>query len=291
MVLREDKPGHLPDRAVVRVVRFDAEVVLQFRADPLDLLRWERRLGEAIDQDPDRFRRRLARAPSLEGQDLVSVPEFEGRADPLEAIRELRGAHPARPAQQQPRGELGQAEIGPLRRDPGGHRAPDRDERVRGQRDRQKDRTVLQDGPVREVHRGTSWAWNRTTVRCSSTRYRRAAARTCSGRTLSTFARSASAKSHAPRPSPPLGSMAWKVTPSCSDPPQARTCWWARASSDFGGGARFSFSISRWGTASTRPREARGGSAGFALGREGSGVGPTGRSACVAGFASRRAPD
>src|SRR3989449_7159135 len=174
MVLREDKPGHLPDRAVVRVVRFDAEVVLQFRADPLDLLRWERRLGEAIDQDPDGFLRRLARAPPLEGQDLVSVPEFEGRADPLEAIREPRGAHPARPAEQQPRGELGQAELAPLRRDPGGHRAPDRDERVRGQRDRQEDRAVLQDGPVREVHRGTSWAWNRTTVRCSSTRYRRA---------------------------------------------------------------------------------------------------------------------
>src|SRR3989449_109504 len=289
MVLREDKPGHLPDRAVVRVVRFDAEVVLQFRADPLDLLRWERRLGEAIDQDPDRFRRRLARAPPLEGQDLVSVPEFEGRADPLEAIRELRGAHPARPAEQQPRGELGQAELAPLGRDPGGHRAPDRDERVRGQRDRQEDRAVLQDGPVREVHRGTSWAWNRTTVRCSSTRYRWAAARTCSGRTLSTFARSASAKSHAPRPSPALSNMPWKVTPSCSYRAQARTCWWARASSDFGGGARFSFSISRSSTASTRSREAPGASVAFAMSREGSSFDSRRTPTSVASFASTRA--
>src|SRR2546426_4917232 len=222
MVLREDKPGHLPDRAVVRVVRFDAEVVLQFRADPLDLLRWERRLGEAIDQDPDRFRRRLARAPPLEGQGLVSVPECEGRADPLEAIRELRGAHPARPAQQQPRGELGQAELAPLRRDPGGHRAPDRDERVRGQRNRQEDRAVLQDGPVREVHRGTSWAWNRTTVRCSSTRYRRAGARAPPRPAPPPLPRRAPPQSPPPPPSPPPRHQPLEGTPSLSYPPPAR---------------------------------------------------------------------
>src|SRR5439155_26869561 len=186
--------------------------------------------------------------------------ELEGRADPLEAIRELRGAHPARPAQQQPRGELGQAELAPLRRDPGGHRAPERDERVRGQRDRHEDRAVLQDGPVREVHPGTSCAWNRTTVRCSSTRYRRAAARTCSGRTLSTFARSASSKSHAPRPSPALSNMPWNVTPSCSYRAQARTSWWARASSDFGGGGRFRFAVFRSAPASARAGGAAGAS-------------------------------
>src|SRR2546426_12791845 len=221
MVLREDKPGHLPDRAVVRVVRFDAEVVLQLRTDPFDFLRWERRLGEAIDENPDRFRRRLAGTPPLEGQDLVPVPELEGRADPLEAIRELRGAHPARPAQQQPRRELGHAELAPLRRDPGGHRAPDRDERVRGQRNRQEDRAVLQDGPVREVHRGTSWAWNRTTVRCSSTRYRRAAGRGRSRRTFSTLPRGAPPEAHPPRPSPPPGEQPPQVTASFSFPAPA----------------------------------------------------------------------
>src|SRR5439155_8864655 len=110
-------------------------------------------------------------------------------------------------------------------------------ERVRRQGVGHEDGPVLEDGPVREVHAGTSWAWNRTTVRCASTRYARATARTCSARTFSTFARSASPNSHEPRPSPALRRMPWNVTPSCSYRAQARTCWRARASSAFGGGA------------------------------------------------------
>src|SRR5439155_397090 len=129
-------------------------------------------------------------------------------------------------------------------------------ERVRRQGVGHEDGPVLEDGPVREVHAGTSWAWNRTTVRCASTRYARATARTCSARTFSTFARSASPNSHEPRPSPALRRMPWNVTPSCSYRAQARTCWRARASSAFGGGALWSFSTSRSSTASTRSREA-----------------------------------
>src|SRR2546428_759562 len=99
-------------------------------------------------------------------------------------------------------------------------------------------------------------AWNRTTVRWSSTRYVRATDRICSARTFSIFARSASPKSHEPRPSPALRRIPWNVTPSCSYRAQARTCARARASSAFGGGAFRSFSTSRSRTASTRSREA-----------------------------------
>src|SRR5207249_3884176 len=238
------------------VVRLDADVVQQFPADALDLLRRERRAGQAFDEDADRLRGGLARAPPLEREELIAVVELERRADPLEAIREFRGAPPPRAAQQEPGRELGHADVGALRRDPRGHAPPEGDERVRRQGVGHEDGPVLEDGPVREVHAGTSWAWNRTTVRCASTRYARATARTCSARTFSTFARSASPNSHEPRPSPALRRMPWNVTPSCSYRAQARTCWRARASSAFGGGALWSFSTSRSSTASTRSREA-----------------------------------
>src|SRR2546422_173608 len=191
-----------------------------------------------------------ARAPPLEGEELLPVVELEGRADPLEAVRELRGAHPAGAAQEELGRELGDAVVGPLRRDAGRHAPAERDERVRRQGVRDEDGTVPDDGPVREVHAGTSWAWNRTTVRCSSTRYVRATARTWSARTFSTFARSVSPNSQEPRPSPAPRRIPWNVTPSCSYRAQARTCWRARASSDFGGGLFWIFSISRSRTAS-----------------------------------------
>src|SRR5947209_3126266 len=194
MVFREHEAGQLAKRSGAGVVRLDAEVVQELAADALDLLRRERRLGEAFDEDPDGLRGRLARAPPLEGEEFLPVVELEGRADPLEAVREL--------------------------------------------------------------HAGTSWAWNRTTVRCSSTRYVRATARTWSARTFSTFARSVSPNSQEPRPSPAPRRIPWNVTPSCSYRAQARTCWRARASSDFGGGLFWIFSISRSRTASTRSRVA-----------------------------------
>src|SRR2546422_8416530 len=216
----------------------------------------DRGAGEALDEDADGLRRRLARAPPLEREDLLAPVELERRPDPLEAVRELRRAHRARAAQQQARRELGHALVGALRRDPGGDAPAERDERVRRQGVRQEDGAVLEDGPVRQVHAGTSWAWKRTTVRWSSTRYVRATARICSARTFSIFARSASPKSQEPRPSPALSRIPWNVTPSCSYRAQARTCARARASSALGGGAFRSFSTSRSRTASTRSRDA-----------------------------------
>src|SRR5947209_6177902 len=216
MVFREDETGQRAKRPGAGVVRLDAEVVQELAADALDLLRRKGRLGETFDEDPDRLRGRLARAPPLEREELLPVVELERRADPLEAVRKLRGAHPAGAAQEELGRELGDAVVGPLRRNPGGHAPPERDERIRRQGVRHEDGAVLEDGPVREVHAGTSWAWNRTTVRCSSTRYLRATARICSARTFSTFARSVSPKSHEPRPSPAPRRIPWNVTPSCS---------------------------------------------------------------------------
>src|SRR3989441_1637097 len=95
MVFREHEAGQLAKRSGAGVVRLDAEVVQELAADALDLLRRERRLGEAFDEDPDGLRGRLARAPPLEGEELLPVVELEGRADPLQAVRELLGAHPA----------------------------------------------------------------------------------------------------------------------------------------------------------------------------------------------------
>src|SRR5438093_109534 len=86
-------------------------------SDALDLLRREGRLGEAVDEDPDRLRDRLARAPPLEREELLPAVELERRPDPLEAVRELRRAHPARAAQQELGRELGDAVVGSLRRD------------------------------------------------------------------------------------------------------------------------------------------------------------------------------
>src|SRR5207247_6239591 len=251
--------------------------------------RREGRAGQAFDEDADRLRGGLARAPPLEREELLAVVELERRAEPLEAIREFRGAPPPRAAQQEPGRELGHADVGALRRDPRGHAPPEGAEGAGRQGVGHEDGPVLEDGPVREVHAGTSWAWNRTTVRCASTRYARATARTCSARTFSTFARSASPNSHEPRPSPALRRMPWNVTPSCSYRAQARTCWWARASSDFGGGARFSFSISRSSTASTRSREAPGASGAFAMSQEGASVASSRTPTSVASFASTRA--
>src|SRR3989475_162587 len=256
VVLREHEPREFAERPGARVVRLHADVIQEFAADALDLLRRERGAGEALDEDADGLRRRLAGAAPLEREDLLAAVELERRPDPLEAVRELRRAHRACAVQQEPRRELGDALVGALRRDPGGDAPAERDERVRRQRVRQEDGAVLQDGPVRQVHAETSWAWNRTTVRWSSTRYVAATDRICSARTFSIFARSASPKSHEPRPSPALRRIPWNVTPSCSYRAQARTCARARASSAFGGGAFRSFSTSRSRTASTRSREA-----------------------------------
>src|SRR5207245_6051793 len=100
MVLREDALGEIPHRPRPRVVRLDPQIVLQLLPHAVDLARRERRLGEALDEQPDRLRRGLARAPSLEREELLPVPELERRADALEAVRELRGAPPPRAGQE-----------------------------------------------------------------------------------------------------------------------------------------------------------------------------------------------
>src|SRR2546430_16065866 len=117
------------------------------------------------------------------------------------AVRQVRVDDPAGAGEQEPGRELGDAVDGSLRRDAGGHAPPERDERIRGQGVRHEDGAVPEDGPVREVHAGTSWAWNRTTVRCSSPRYLRATARICPARAFSTFARSVSPEAPPPRAS------------------------------------------------------------------------------------------
>src|SRR5437867_893553 len=216
VVFREHEARQFAERAGAGVVRVHAQVVQQLAADALGLLRREGGLGEAFDKEAEGLRRRLARAPALERQELLSVVELERRPDPLEAVRELRGAPSARAAQEEPGRELGDADVGALCDDSGGHAPAECDERVRRQRVRDEDGAVLEDGPIREVQAGTSWAWKRTTVRCSSIRYLLATARTWSARTFSTFARSASPKSHEPRPSPAPRRMPWNVTPSCS---------------------------------------------------------------------------
>src|SRR5207245_718069 len=129
----------------------DAQVVQELAADALDLLRRKGRLGEAFDEDPDGLRGRLARAPPLEREELLAVVELEGRADPLEAVRELRGAHPARAAQEELGRELRDAVVGPLRRDAGGHAAPERDERIRRQGVLHEDGAVPGGGLVRSL--------------------------------------------------------------------------------------------------------------------------------------------
>src|SRR5439155_1451710 len=80
--------------------------------------------GGAFDAVADRLRGGLARAQPLEREELLAVVELERRADPLEAIREFRGAPPPRAAQQEPGRELGHADVGALRRDPRGHAPP-----------------------------------------------------------------------------------------------------------------------------------------------------------------------
>src|SRR2546427_10826149 len=147
MVFREHETGQRAKRPGAGVVRLDAEVVQELAADALDLLSRKGRLGETFAEDPDGLRGRLARAPPLEREELLPVVELEGGADPLEAVRELRGAHPAGAAQEELGRELGDAVVGPLRRNPGGPAPPGRAERIRRQGGRHERGAVPADGP------------------------------------------------------------------------------------------------------------------------------------------------
>ena len=195
MALREDRLREGAHRTVPRVVRLDAEVVENLPADALDLLRGERGSPETFDEEPDGLRGRLPRAPALEREDLLRRVELEGRADPLEAVRELRRARAPRPTEQEPRGELCDTPVLALRRDARGHAPAEREERVRREGDRHEDGTVAEDRPVGQAHADASCAWKRTTLRRSSTRWRAAARRTSSGFTFSTRASTPSAAS------------------------------------------------------------------------------------------------
>src|SRR5207245_3945306 len=79
VVLREHEPREFAERPAARVVRLHADVVQQLPADALDLLRRERGAVEALDEDADGLRRRLARAAPLERDDLLAAVELEGR--------------------------------------------------------------------------------------------------------------------------------------------------------------------------------------------------------------------
>src|SRR5467141_1519434 len=232
----------------------DAQVVQQFDPHALDLPRGKGRMGDAFGEDPDRFLQGIARAPTVEAEELLAVVELEGRPDPFESVREFRGSETSVAAEEEPRGELGDPVRIPLRRHAGRDAPPECDEWVRREGAGDQDGPVAEDGAVGEVQPVPSWTWKRTTDRCSSTRYVRATSRMRSARTLSTFARSLSPNSQDDRPSPALRSIPWNVTPSCSYRAHERTCCFARSTSVRFGGARRSLSTSRSITCSTRSR-------------------------------------
>src|SRR3990172_706059 len=170
VVLWKDESTELAHRAELRVIRLDAEVVPKLASDPIDLPQWERGRGKTIHQDPNRLPGRLAGASSMEAEELFAVVEFQGRPDPLEAVRELRRRETAGAAQEQPRRELRDA-VGIALRDHARGNAPaERDEGIRRQGERHEDGAVPQHGPVGEVQVVASCAWNRTTDRRSRIR-------------------------------------------------------------------------------------------------------------------------
>src|SRR2546430_7503852 len=223
------------------VLRLDARVVQGFAPRASDSVLRERRLGETLDQDPDRLAEGLACAPAVEAEQPLAVVELEGRPDALASVGELRGPGRAGAAEEESRREPGDpvriALRGHARRD-----APaERDEGIRREGVGDQDGAIPQGGAVGEVQPVPSWAWNRTTDRCSSTRYVRATSRMRGARTFSTFASRRSPKSQDERPSPALSSIPWNVTPSCSYRAQERTCCFSRSGrrKGFGGGLGF----------------------------------------------------
>src|SRR2546430_15332388 len=89
------------------VLRLDARVVQGFAPRASDSVLRERRLGETLDQDPDRLAQGVARAPAVEAEQLLAVVELEGRPDAFESIGELRGPTMAGAAEEEARRELG----------------------------------------------------------------------------------------------------------------------------------------------------------------------------------------
>src|SRR5437879_1428971 len=209
MVVREHETRELARRPRVGVVRLDAQVVQELAPHPVDLARWERRMGETVDEDADRLPQRVARAPSAEAEELLAVVELEGRPDPFQSVGELRGPETAGAAQEEPRRELSDPVRIALRGHARGNAPAECDERVRWEGVGDQDGPVPEDGPVGELQPVPSWAWNRTTDRCSSKRYVRATSRIRSARTFSTFARSRSPKSQDAMPSPALSNIPW----------------------------------------------------------------------------------
>src|SRR5439155_22446812 len=90
-------------------------------------------------------------------------------------------------AQEEPRRELSDPVRIALRGHTGRDAPAERDERVRRKGVGDQDGPVLKNGAVGEPQPVPSWAWNRTTDRCSFKRYVRATSRMRSPRTFSTL--------------------------------------------------------------------------------------------------------
>src|SRR5438132_12440101 len=124
-------------------------------------------MGETVDEDPDRLPQGVARAPSAESEDLLAIVELEGRPDSFESVGELRGPETAGAAQEEPRRELSDPVRIALRGHTGRDAPAERDERVRRKGAGDQDGPVRKNGAVGELQPVPSWAWNRTTDRCS----------------------------------------------------------------------------------------------------------------------------
>src|SRR2546426_9456310 len=254
MVVREHEARELARGPRVGVVRLDAQVVQEFAPHAIDLALRERWFGKAFDQDPDRLAQGVARAPAVEAEQLLAVVELEGRPDAFESVGELRSPTMTGAAEQESRRDLGDSVRIALRGHARRHAPAERDEGIRREGVGDQDSAIPQGGAVGEVQPVPSCAWNRTTDRCSSTRYVRATSRMRGARTFSTFASRRSPKSQDERPSPALSSIPWNVTPSCSYRAQERTCCFARSTSVRFGRVRRNLSTSRSITCSTRSR-------------------------------------
>src|SRR2546430_15357350 len=151
------------------VLRLDARVVQGFAPRASDSVLRERRLGETLDQDPDRLAQGVARAPAVEAEQLLAVVELEGRPDAFESVGELRGPTMTGAAEQESRRELGDSVRIALRGHARWDAPAERDEGIRREGVGDQDSAIPQGGAVGEVQPVPSCAWERTTERRSST--------------------------------------------------------------------------------------------------------------------------
>src|SRR5437773_6032567 len=242
MPAREDEGEQLPLRALPGRVPLPRQVRQDLRPHPLQLLRGEDGVGEAVRRDPEGLPRRARRRPAAEHEDVLRDVELQGRAVPLERLRDRTRAPGLRPAEEEAGEELGDPLLpGPLRGDPGGEAPVEGDERARRVPQEQDAAPALEGDPLRPHGHGGLSAWYRTAVRVRSTRYVSAARRTSSRVTARTRAMHAGNASPEPRTSSCPIMNPWDVTPSSSYRFHARTSSRDRSISRTVGGASRSF--------------------------------------------------